>query len=236
MGHLIRIYDFETTDMDPPAEVIEVGFCDLVQDENGWNLGKAGAWLCGSAAPMAPSARAAHHIAPAEISGLAPFDAPGLWTQAKADGVEIVCAHNLEFEAQYWGPAALPLLCTYKAALRTWPSAPSHTNGALRYWLEDQGKIAPVHEKTLPPHRAGPDAYVTAWLLLALLRVNSAADMVRWTREPRVLPTCPIGKFRGHQWSDVERGFLEWMLKQETMEADMKWNAQRELDRRSVAA
>jgi len=236
MGHRIRIYDFETTDLDPSAEVIEVGFCDVVQDEHGWNLGPSGSWLCGASRPIGPAARAAHHISPADIAGLAPFHPALMWAQARTDGVEIVCAHNLDFEAQFWGDPALPLLCTYKAALRTWPAAPSHGNGALRYWLEEQGRIAPVHEKTLPAHRAEPDAYVTAWLLLALLRVNTAADMVRWTKEPRVLPTCPIGKFRGRQWADVEAGFLEWMLKQESMEADLKWNAQRELDRRQVAA
>ena len=90
------------------------------------------------------------------------------------------------------------MICTYKAALRAWPDAPSHSNGALRYWLEDQGLIAIDHTLTQPVHRAGPDAYVTAHILLALFNAgHTGLEMIAWTKEPRLLPTCPIGKFRG---------------------------------------
>lgn len=235
-GHVIRVYDFETSDMDPPAEVIEVGLCDLLQTAEGWFPQSPVSWLCGTAQPLGPGARAAHHISAAELEGWPPFDRAALWERAAAEGASVVAAHNLEFEAKYWGAATLPLLCTYKAALRVWPAAPSHSNGALRYWLEDQGLIAPDHDKTMPAHRAGPDAYVTAWLLKALLAHATAAEMVAWTKEPRLLPTCPIGKFRGKPWPEVEAGFLTWMLNQASMEEDLKWNARRELDRRRVPA
>ncbi len=236
MSPRIRVHDFETTGLDMPAEVIEVGLCDLVQVDGVWHVQEPGSWLCRTALPITPGARAAHHISAAEIAGYDSFDAPGMWAAAAAAGVAVVAAHNLEYEAQFWGAPILPLLCTYKAALRVWPAAPSHSNGALRYWLEDQGLIAPDHAKTMPAHRAGPDAYVTAWLLKALLAHATAAEMVAWTKEPRLLPTCPIGKYRGKPWPEVERGFMEWMLRQPDMEADLKWNAQRELDRRLVSA
>lgn len=229
--NIIRIIDFETTGMEPPAEVIEVGYCDIIDKGDGWRLGASNAWLCGASA-IPPEVRAVHHIQLDEVIGLEPFDRAAMWSEAKAHGVAIVAAHNLDFEAKFWGEHGFHQICTYKAALRAWPTAPSHSNGALRYWLQDQGKIHPQHEKTLPPHRAGPDAYVTAWILLALLRTEKAADMVRWTKEPRVLPNCPLGKFRGKPWPEVETGFLSWMLNQPTMEADLKWNARRELDRR----
>jgi exodeoxyribonuclease X len=58
-------------------------------------------------------------------------------------------------------------------------------------------------------------------------------EMIAWTKEPRLLPTCPIGKFRGKPWPEVEAGFLGWMLRQPTMEADLKWNAEREIARRA---
>jgi len=53
--------------------------------------------------------------------------------------------------------------------------------------------------------------------------------MAKWTREPRLLPRCPIGKHRGKPWSEVETGFLRWMLNQADMEDDLKWNAERAL-------
>lgn len=238
MANVIRVVDFETSDMDPPAEVIEVGLCDLIHADAGWVPQSPVSWLCGTSQPIGPGARAAHHISPAELDGWPAFDRAALWERAKVEGALVVAAHNLEFEAKYWGEATLPLLCTYKAALRVWPDAPSHSNGALRYWLEDQGLIAPDHAKTMPAHRAGPDAYVSAWLLKALLAHATAAEMVAWTKEPRLLPACPIGKFRGQPWPKVEQGFLQWMLRTPDMEADLVWNARQEISRReaSVAA
>jgi exodeoxyribonuclease X len=231
---IIRVYDFETTGMEPPtAEVCEVGWCDLINDGDEWRIRPGGSLLCGVSA-MPPEVRAIHHISLADCEGREVFSPDRLWEQVAAEQIDVVAAHNLEFEAKFWGTATVPTLCTYKAALRAWPEAPSHSNGALRYWLEDQGIISPEHELTMPPHRAEPDAYVTAWLLSALLLTETANDMVRWTKEPRVLPTCPLGKFRGKKWSDVDHGFLQWMLSQPTMEDDLKWNARHELDRREV--
>jgi hypothetical protein len=55
-------------------------------------------------------------------------------------------------------------------------------------------------------------------------------EMIAITKQPRLLPTCPIGKFKGKPWSQVDAGFLGWMLRQPTMEEDLKWNARREID------
>lgn len=232
MSPVIRTIDFETSDMDPPGEVIEVGICDLVRDDAGtWRVMDPISWLCGTAQPISPGARAAHHLGPADVATAKPFDAAALWAFAKGDTV--VAAHNSEFEAKFWGTARLPVICTLKAAYRVWPDAPSFSNGALRYWLQDQGLISPDPDKAQPAHRAGPDAYVTAWLLKALLAHATAAEMVAWTREPKAFPTCPIGEWRGKPWSEVDAGFLSWMIRK-PVEADLVWNAQRELERRAA--
>jgi exodeoxyribonuclease X len=229
---LIRVIDFETTGMEPPAQVCEVGRCDVLGDTGEpWSVLAPASILC-SVDAMPPEVRAVHHISLAETKEGLPFSAPILWAEAEAARASVVAAHNADFEGKFWGPPTLPVLCTYKAALRVWPHAPSHSNGALRYWLEDQELIAPAHHLTMPPHRAGPDAYVTAHILTALLKEATARQMVAWTKEPRLLPTCPLGKFRGKPWPEVETGFLSWMLGQPTMEEDLKWNARRELDRR----
>ena len=224
---IIRVLDFETTGMESPAEVCEVGICDLHVEEK--RIDAPRAWLCG-VKTMPPEVRAVHHISLAECRGEEPF-APG--DIFRDMDIAALAAHNSDFETKFFH-SPLPVICTYKAALRAWPNAPSHSNGALRYWLEDQGLIAPDHELTQPSHRAGPDAYVTAHILLALFNAGyTGREMVAWTKEPRLLPTCPIGKFRGKPWPEVESGFLGWMLRQADMEADLKWNAARELDRRS---
>lgn len=226
---ILRVIDFETTGTEPPAEVCEVGICDLDLEEKRVSIPIS--WLCGVKS-MPPEVRAIHHISLAECEGLEPFAPERLLDY----GLAAVAAHNADFETKFFTPTR-PLICTYKAALRVWPNAPSHSNGALRYWLEDQGKIAPESDRTQPAHRAGPDAYVTAHILLALFNAgHTGKEMVAWTKEPRLLPKCPLGKFRGQPWSEVEAGFLGWMLRQPTMEEDLKWNAQREIARRAEGA
>ncbi len=224
----IRVIDFETTGTEPPAaEVCEVGICDVNIEDARIDLPVT--WLCGVAA-MPPEVRAVHHISLSECEGQPRFEAGQMFQLHGA--VDAIAAHNAEFETKFFN-SPVPVICTYKAALRVWPHAPAHNNGALRYWLEDQGLIAPQHDLTQPAHRAGPDAYVTAHILLALFNAGATErDMIAWTNEPRLLPTCPIGKFRGKPWSEVEAGFLGWMLRQPTMEPDLKWNAEREIARR----
>lgn len=226
---VIRVIDFETSGTEPPAQVCEVGICDL--DLTARKVMLPRSWLCGVDA-MPPEVRAVHHISLAECQDKPAFDPASMFSE----GLGAIAAHNAEFETKFFD-SPLPVICTYKAALRVWPDAPSHSNGALRYWLEDAGKIATDHALTQPAHRAGPDAYVTAHILLALFDAGATGrDMVQWTKEPRLLPTCPLGKFRGVPWSEVEAGFLGWMLRQPTMEEDLKWNAQREITRRQKGA
>jgi exodeoxyribonuclease X len=223
---IARVIDFETTGTDhETAKVCEVGLCDVHIEER--RVDPPRNWLCGVSS-MPPEARAVHHISARECEGFPPFDPESMFVAP----CTVVVAHNSDFEVGFF-VSPVPVICTYKAALRVWPHAPAHNNGTLRYWLEDQGKIAPDHALTQPAHRAGPDAYTTAHILLALLDAGATGrQMAAWTQEPKLLPACPIGKFRGMPWPDVEQGFLWWMLRQTDMDADLKWNAKREIDRR----
>lgn len=235
---IIRVIDFETTGFEPPAaEVVEVGYCDIERLADGsWWVGRPEAWLCHVPA-IPPETRAVHHITMDDIAGSIAFDATEL--VESSSHCAAIAAHNMVFEEKFLqADGILPLICTYKAALRVWPDAPAHSNSVLRYWLEDEGKLSLDHETAMPPHRAGPDAYVTAHVLKALLEAGATGrDMVAWSREPALFPTCPIGKeWRGKPWAQVDAGFLQWMTRQADMEADLKWNANRELTRRLESA
>lgn len=189
----IRILDFETTGLEPPAEVVEVGWCDLVRGDDGddgeWGEDRPDSYLC-LVKEIPPETRAIHHITMAETAGLEPFDA-GQFLESSSHCAAIA-AHNYDFEQKFLQNDKLPAICTYKAALRVWPDAPSHSNGALRYWLEDQGKLSLVHDLAMPPHCAGPDAYayVTAHILKALLATGATGkEMVAWTERASTVPT-----------------------------------------------
>ena len=233
---MIRVVDFETTGVAPPAVVIEVGTCDVVGGMSSEERSIEGprSYLCG-ADKVPAETRAIHHISPSELEGWPKFYAQPFVQACLGDGVTALAAHHADFEGQWLGQVLgdLPMICTYKAALRLWPDAPSHSNQCLRYWLEEQGLTKIDAALAQPAHRAGPDAYATAHLLAACLELTSVADLIAWTKEPKLLPTIPIGKQRGAKWPDVEEGFLRWMLRTVDMDSDLKWNAQRELNRRA---
>lgn len=228
---IIRVVDTETTGMEPPAEVCEIGWADY---DTELKTVRSPYSIVHRVESMPPEVRAIHHISLAESQAGLPFEADEFLHRSLTDGAIGFAAHNLKFEEQWLNFGDCWKICTYKVALRVWPQAPSHSNGALRYWLEDQGLIAPNHGQTMPPHRAGPDAYVTAHILQAAFAAGATgAQMVAWTKQPALLPTCPIGEHRGKPWAEVPHDFLIWMVdKAKDMDSERKWNAEMELARR----
>lgn len=68
---IIRIVDLETNGLAPPAEVLQLGVCDLTKRDDGeWIVGLPSDELFSILAPLDPAARAAHHIRPTEIEWL----------------------------------------------------------------------------------------------------------------------------------------------------------------------
>lgn len=227
----IRVVDFETTGMEPPeGVVIEVGFSDY--DTETGDITAPVSWLCG-ADVIPPDNRAVHHIRLEEVKDKPRFDAEAL-SQGLREECAAVAAHNMNFEQQWLGDHGVHAICTYKAALRVWPDAPSHSNGALAYWLEDHGKITFDHALSVPTHRAGPDAYVTANILKALFAAGATGkEMIAWTKEPKLLPRVNFGKHKGDAWDKIPASYLAWIVGSD-MDDDTKWNAKREIERRNA--
>ncbi len=225
----LRVLDFETTALKPEDGcVIEVGYSDY--DVETKTVSDPVSWLCG-ADVIPPENRAVHHITVADIADREPFDPASVL--AAVPIAACMVAHNSEFESAFLGDPGIPWICTYKSALRVWPDAPSHSNVALAYWLEDHGLITLDHTKTVPTHRAGPDAYVTAHILKALFEAGATGkDMVTWTKEPALFPRINFGKHKGTEWKDAPASYLGWMTGSDLSD-DLKWNARREIERRN---
>ncbi len=217
----MRVIDFETTGTEPPeAEVCEIGWTDIVDGVVQPPVSR----LC-RVDQMSPIARAVHHISAEDTASFAPFD------EAEVIVPVPLIAHNAAFE-QKFAPSA-QFLCSYKSALHVWPEAPSHANGALFYWLWDQGLIAPERALAEPAHRAGPDSYMTAHIVVAMLAAGaSAEEIARWTDEPRRMPVVPLGKYRDKPWADADTGYLQWMAAEDGMDPDIRFHADKELKRR----
>jgi exodeoxyribonuclease X len=245
----IRVVDLETTGLDRAEGhvPIELGWCDVV---GACNLLGAAEW-CGAMCtgpssvliapgrPIPPESSAIHHLIDDDLAAACDWQEviAGL-----AGDPAAFAAHNAQMEQQWLTPdltgTAAPWIDTWKCALRAWPDAPGHSNQCLRYWRRPAGLCRAL---AMPAHRAGPDAYVTAWLLAELLREHDFARLVEWSAEPAILVRVPFGKppeqggSRGLKWTEVDDGLIEWVLRRD-FGADILHTARVERDRRAAAA
>lgn len=231
----LRVIDLETTGLEPPAEIIEIGRSDVVMDALGVRIGAPLAQLYRPIHGIPPETMAVHHLTDADFGPNTPVCSPELLIAALTyDGAaDVFVAHNCEFERKFITPAVTgttPWICTYKVALHVWPDAPRHGNQVLRYW---RGHRALDPALAMPPHRAGPDAWVTAHLLAELVTLVSIDQMIAWTIAPKHMPVMTFGKHRSAAWDSIPLDYLQWMVQQATMDADTLWHAQQEMTRRT---
>lgn len=235
----VRVIDIETTGLPKEGEpndhaIVEAARCDVVFSPSGEVLvGSPVSMLVDPGRPIDAEASATHHIVAADLVG-APGPAEAIAFLA-ADPPDFYAAHNADFDRRFFDVPEAPWICTYKAALRVWPDAPRHGNQVLRYWLGlDEGLD---RDTAMPPHRAGPDTYVTAHLLAALVaQGTSLDDMARWSTGPALLPRIAFGKHKGSRWEDLPSDYLDWLANKATeIDRDAKANARHHLRKRGLA-
>lgn len=238
---LLRVVDLETTGLEPPeAAVCEIGCVDVIADAKNL-IGDPVDWrvlpdiwsgLVDPGHPIPAVTSAVHHIIDEDVLGAAP------WSEAVenllspiAPSISVLVAHSAKFERQFITDeltGGIPWICTYKCALRLWPDAPSHSNQALRYWRRPTGLNRAVANVA---HRAGPDAYVTAFHLRDMLTMAPVEKLIEWSAEPALQVRCHIGKWRGTLWADVDFGFLEWVAYRD-FDEDILFTVRHEMQRR----
>lgn len=230
---LIRVIDMETTGMPPDAAVCEVGWTDLHTYAGTCEIGEPVGMLVNPNRAMPPDARAIHHISDADVFGAPPIET-GFLALMKGPP-DVFAAHNAKFEQEFFagGPSA-QWICTLKVGRRIWPDCPSHSNQCLRYFLGIDDLDDFAESLAMPPHRAAPDTYVTAHILAAAIRSGvSIEDMIDWSNQPSLLPgAINFGKHKGVAWSDVDRGYLRWIVNQPDMDEDKKFTAKHWLEAR----
>jgi exodeoxyribonuclease X len=234
----LRVIDLETTGNSfTDGGVVEIGWQDVVPDgQDQWALhGNPQAVLVDPGKPISAATSSIHHIIDEDVAGAPAWlsVAPDILRGAPGPAPMALVAHRASFEQRWCGPALsgdLPWICTYKSALRIWPDAPGHSNQGLRYWRRPEGLDRAVG---LPAHRAGPDAYVTAFHLRDLLRHASVAELVAWSAEPALLVKVPYGKLRGRRFRDLPGDDLERLLSGERVDGDLAFSVRHELARRA---
>lgn len=228
---MIRVIDLETCGLEATDEVVEIGTTDIVMPDYRVPYST----LIKPTKPIPAQASAIHHITDADVANAKSWAEvwPAHLAMEQTADIKYFAAFQADFDGMHLTEAmrgGRPLLCIYKAALRVWPHAPEHKNQTLRYWLSLDVKDAQ------PPHRAGPDSNVSAAILCQILKVAPVEQIAAWSMEPALLPRIPLGKHEGANWDDVPADYLEWIISDKNdLGADIKWNAQHELDRRRGA-
>ncbi|EEW57352.1 exodeoxyribonuclease 10 [Ruegeria sp. TrichCH4B] len=232
---IIRVIDYETTGTqeDENAQVIEFGRVDVDLDTLGIvNPFRA---LAKPSEPIPPVTMAVHHITDTDVADAPP---PGQVWQPFWDGCrseDYVAAHNAKFEQYFHDGNGRKWICTYKSALVVWPDAPSHGNQALRYWLGIDN-IHPSFDRDAaqPPHRALPDAYVTAHILLELLKHKTPEELVQISEYPALLTTLRFGKHKGMKYSEAPTDYLDWIVNKSDLDEDTKFSSRYWLKKRGA--
>ncbi|KAB2666062.1 hypothetical protein F9K91_07990 [Brucella tritici] len=212
----IRCIDFETTgkieerEKGKPVGICEFGFADVDGSTGAVSKPVSSLINCGIAMP--PEARAIHHISDEDVSE---SPTPDFAFKSLMDGMEpgdVFCAHNAAFEQAIFTGSTFPWICTMQSAKHLWEDAPGYSNQTLRYWLgvDADFEWPPL---AMPPHRAGPDAYVTAHILSRMVKDKHPSVLIQLTNTPVLLKTVGFTKDHyGKLWSDMDRGFLEWCV------------------------
>lgn len=227
---IARVIDFETTGFpdNPAAEIVEVAYVDLDLTAPGFPIVGSFSTLVRPAGPIPPETSAVHHIVAGDVED-APnaAEALGRLVDGLPEGRNVLVAHHASFEQHFageWGKGR-PWIDTLKCAYRAWPTAPSFSNQALRYAipLELDRALA------MPPHRALPDAYVTAHLLRALLALRPVERLIEISLEPGFVPRFTFGKHAGKTFKEVladDRSYLDWIVdKADQTDIDVKATA-----------
>lgn len=219
----IRVIDFETTGLpeDQVKGICEIGWTDISDD---WLTHGPKSLLVNPGHPIPPVTRAVHHISDADVAGAISPDAACSMLMHGMEPGDMFAAHNAKFERAFFGGGQHEWICTLQCAKHIFPDAPGHSNQVLRYWLNvDDDGLDPV--AAMPPHRAGPDTLVTAFILRRLIFASSVAKLVELTSAPVVLQTITFGKHRGMRWAELPRDYLQWIAFKSELGVDEKHTA-----------
>lgn len=225
----IRVIDFETTGTpeDQTKAICEIGYTDLLPDA----ILPTVSFLVNPGHPIPAVTRAVHHISDDDVKDAISPDVASRALMEDMGPADIFAAHNAKFEQAFFGGGSHRWICSLICAKHIWPEAPRHSNQVLRYWLE--GLNDEINQTAaMPPHRAGPDSYVTAHILTRLLQSASADKLVELTTTPVLLQQVTFGKHRGKKWKDLPWDYLSWIVKKSDLGPDEKHTARHYLGAR----
>jgi DNA polymerase III, epsilon subunit and related 3''-5'' exonucleases len=237
------VVDTETTGLEKTDQVVELAIVSLIVHPKRAFEVKSYSTLVKPTCPVSSGARAVHHISDEELA-----DAPTMERllelyelvgggMTEFQDADIIAGHFLEFDLRMLRQSGVPdsilpakKLCTLACARHLWPDAPKHSNQFLRYHL---GLDVPsIDGKEGLPHRALPDATVTTWMLLEMLKTHELDDLVALSSKQVLLKNVTRGSYAGRTWESMDIGYLRWVLKKNFSDVE-RYAAQYWLDKKT---
>lgn len=233
-GPFVRVCDIETSGLpeDEQHGICEIGWVDV--DLETLTIRDPVTFLVNPGHPIPPHIRAVHHISDQMVASAMPPD------QAVANMLKGVpaggylAAHKAAFEQDFITAPDRKWICSWKCALRAWQDQIHHSNQALRYSLDVDSEPDFDTVAARPPHRALPDAYVTAFLVRRLLKLRPIERLIEISSEPPLMANINFGKHKGAKWAEVPADYLQWIIDKSDMDADVKGQAKHWLERRAA--
>lgn len=224
----IRVVDIETSGLpeDEQHAICEIGWVDL--DPATGVINNPVTVFVNPGHPIPPRIRAVHHISDEMVAAAMSPDRAVAMLQKDLGPDDILAAHKASFEQAFIDAGERQWLCTWKISLRAWPELVSHSNQALRYELDVDAEPDFKPTEAMPPHRALPDAWVTAFILRKELALRPLERLLQISAEPGFLYWCPGQKHKGKTFKEaaaVDRQYVEWIANKSDMGEAEKFTA-----------
>lgn len=238
---LIRTFDFECTGLPQegkPTAIIQIGFTDvhvdgaLIKVDRKTTEFLVNPFRANPSLVIETGAKATHHLIESDFDEVTMSPDQGLRMLSGEPGeVDAFACHNREHDGHYFGGGGRPIICTLRVARVVWPEAERHSNQFLRYFLD-----LPVdRERATPAHGAGPDSYVTAVLLAAIIAQGpTLSEMIDMTNGPRLVDVIPFGKHKGERFEDIPTKYLQFLHKDKPRDRDIRFTIEHHLDERGA--
>lgn len=225
---IVRVIDIETSGLPEEEQhaICEIGWIDLDVETSA--ISNPVTFLVNPGHPLRPHVLAIHHISDEMVAGaVTPDEAVASLLSDLGPG-DVLAAHLASFEQKFISAGEIPWLCTWKVSLRAWPELVSHGNQALRYELGIDAESDFDPAAAFPPHRALPDATVTAFILRKQLALRPLERLLEISAEPGFLYWIGGQKHKGKTFKQVaieDPSYLDWIVTKSDMSEDDKFTA-----------
>lgn len=206
------IFDTETTGFNEPQVIQAASLAISLEGEIGESYTQ---FFCPSK-PIEYGAKAIHHILECDLESSPPSSA---FVFNNFVNTPYVIGHNIDYDWEVSGKPAVKRICTLALARHFWPTMDSHSQSALMYLhFGDQARAFLVGA-----HDAGEDVLNLGRLWKGLFLPKLRHVIGGWptweeiwqvSEDARIPRVMTFGKYKGQSINDVDRGYIQWYLRQ----------------------